>query len=579
MKDMAVDNQGKDSAPRYKKFEVHEGIIFCVELSEAMFKEPSDLNKVQLLEILETLLEVMTQAIMTLPGTGIGCFFFQCSREGAKGGIYEFLPLLDVNARSMKKLNDLLDDLKMNVTSMSEQFPFDTTQSSSLETLFILLQEQFLRNVSGQKAYNNKKIFLFTDNDHPRESSDHEVRKRLRKVIDDLDDSFINITPFFVGSKERPFDQSFYSDILKLGARNKTMDGLHKYDGPNTNPISAKLIKTRALRKKEIKRVRFQCPLILNEASDFQVSIKGYTTISHERAGSKYKQVYDHDGLQKEILSHRKYLDANTGEDVTPRVVKVFKFAEVDIELSEDEMARMNRDYSSYESFLRLIGFRDTQRCVFYYNNISNSSFVVPDDSVFEGSIKTMASLFRKLREKQKSAVVWGKLKNNSNPSLYTLTPSNLSDHNEGFYLTRIPFLDEVRKFPPTNFHGSLSGNKTFEQMCKITETLISFFSLRHSYKPSDFRNPTLQKHFELLHDYLLQVEIDPASGSKENLLKKDDTLVKLHQVRAKILESAESDDPTQARLSNYVKAWNSMYNREFNGDTESENAAKKSKK
>ncbi|KAM3164274.1 ATP-dependent DNA helicase II subunit 1 [Lachancea thermotolerans] len=577
--DATVGNEGKDSESKYKKFEVHEGIIFCVELSEAMFKEPFDLNKVQLLEILETLLELMTQVIITLPGTGIGCFFFQCSHEGAKGGIYEFLPLLDVNARSMKKLNDLLDDLKMNITTLNEQFPFNNKQNTSLEAVFVLLQEQFSRSVQGQKAYNNKKIFLFTDNDRPKESDDREAKNRLRKVIDDLDDSFINIIPFFVGSEQRPFDQSFYSDILKLGAKKKASDGPFKYEGPNTTPISAKLIKSRVLRKKEIKRVRFQCPLILNEASDFQVSIKGYTTISHERAGSKYKQVYDHDGLRKEALSHRKYLDANTGEDVTERVVKVFKFAEVDIELSEDEIAKMNRDYSSYDSFLKLVGFRDTNRCVFYFNNISNSSFVVPDDSVFKGSIKTMASLFRKLREKQKSAVVWGKLKSNSNPSLYTLTPSNFNDHNEGFYLTRVPFIDEIRKFPPTAYHGNLSKTKTFEQMCKITETLISYFSLRHSYRPSDFENPTLQKHFKLLHDYLLQVEVDPTSGSKEHLLKKDDTLLKLHQVRAKILESAESDDSVQARLSNYVKAWNSMYNREFNGDLEPETTFKKSKK
>lgn len=74
----------------YRKFDIHEGILFCIELSETMFKESSDLEyKSPLLEILESLDELMSQLVITRPGTAIGCYFYYCNREDAKEGIYE----------------------------------------------------------------------------------------------------------------------------------------------------------------------------------------------------------------------------------------------------------------------------------------------------------------------------------------------------------------------------------------------------------------------------------------------------------------------------------------------------------
>ncbi|SCU86272.1 LAME_0D05270g1_1 [Lachancea meyersii CBS 8951] len=579
MEQTASNDQGADSLSKYKKYEIHEGIVFCIELSKAMFEKPADLDKIQLIEILETLLELMSQVIITLPGTGIGCFFYHCNHENARESIYEFLPLLDVNVRAMKKLNDLLEDVRAGNTTIEKKFPLDPDQGSSLETVFVLLQEQFLRQVPGQRAYNNRKIFLFTDNDKPEEASDPGAHQRLRKVIDDLDDSYINFTTFFIGSEQKPFDQTFYSDVLKFGSKEKVLDTGYTFDGPSTAPISANWIKARALRKKEIKRIRFQCPFILDEATDFVVSVKGYTVISHERAGTKYKQVYDNNGLRKEVRSRRKYLNANTGEDVTSQTAKVYKFAEVDIELSDEELSKISKDFSEHQSFLKLVGFRSSSKCLFFHNTISSSSFLVPDETKYEGSLRTLASLHRSLSKKFKCAIVWGKLKSNSHPSIYVLSPSTPRDQNEGFYLTRIPFADETRKFPSLPEYEGISSGKEYEQMCKISETLITYFSLRLPYKPSDFRNPTLNKHFQLLHDYLLQIEVEVNPDKKEQLLSEDDTLVKLHQVREKILESASSTEPAQARLSNYLKAWNSIYNKEYNKELEPIESSKKVKK
>ncbi|SCU86644.1 LAFA_0E02146g1_1 [Lachancea sp. 'fantastica'] len=575
-----IGNEGdSESLAKYRKYEVHEGIIFCIELSRAMFEKPAELNNIQLIEILETLLELMSQVIITLPGTGLGCFFYHCNHESARGSIYEFLPLLDVSVRSMKKLNDKIEDIKKGITTVEKEFPFDERRVASLETVFVLLQEQFLQHIPGQKAYNNRKIFLFTDNDKPKEASDSNARQRLRKVIDDLDDSYINFTTFFIGTDDKPFDEKFYSDVLKFGSKKKVLDSGYEFEGPSTAPISANLIKARALRKKEIKRIRFQCPLILDEAKDFVVSIKGYTVISHERTGTKYRQVYDHNGIRKEVRSRRKYLNANTGEDVTDSTAKVYKFAEIDIELSNDELAQINKDFSEQESFLKLIGFKSSSECLSFYNNIASSVFVVPDESKYEGSLRTLASLHRTLSRKLRCAIVWGKLKHNSHPSIYVLSPSTSRDQNEGFYLTRIPFADETRKLPTLPKYEDIDSGKNYTQMYKISDTLISYFSLRRPYRPSEFRNPTLHKHFRLLHDHLLQIEVRRDSDDQQRLVEEDDTLLKLQQVRDKILESMSSSDPEKARLSNYVKAWHSVYNKEYNMELEPIEKSKKPRK
>ncbi|SCW03283.1 LAFE_0G07030g1_1 [Lachancea fermentati] len=575
-----IVDRGKDELQQYRKFEVHEGIIFCIELSPSMYQRSKELNnKVQLIEILETLLELMSQVIITLPSTGIGCFFYNCKDKNSANGIYEFLPLEDISASNMKKLSDTLDDLHNDRVEIEDAFPFDEGCPSSLENVFTLAQEQFLREVAGQKAYNNKKIFLFTNVDKPKEASDSEARSRLRKVVEDLNDYFINFVTFFIGTEEHPFDQSFYSDVLRLGAQDKSSVGLLSFQGPNTSPITAAYIKSRALRKKEIKRIQFQCPLILDERTDLIIAVKGYTVISHEKPGTRYKLVYDHEGLRKEAYSHRKYLDSKTGEDLTDKTCKVFKYGDQDIELSEEDLAKIDEDYSPFESFLKLIGFRSTHQCLFYYNNISSASFVVPDETKIEGSIRAMASLFRILTKKRKSALLWGKTKNNSNPSVFVLTPTSKNEKNEGFYLIKMPFMDEIRKFPSVTHYEDFTNSEEYDQMLKVTDTIITYFTLRNVYRPSEFKNPNLQKHFRILHDYLLQIEAKKETDHLNTLLEEDDTLCKLYQIREKIKESATADDDMKKRLSNYIKAWNSIYNKEYNQGAKLEIPSKKFKK
>ncbi|CAI5027974.1 CGH_1_HP_G0099270.mRNA.1.CDS.1 [Saccharomyces cerevisiae] len=163
--------------------------------------------------------------------------------------------------------------------------------------------------------------------------------------------------------------------------------------------------------------------------------------------------------------------------------------------------------YTQKDAFLKIIGFRSSSKSIHYFNNIDKSSFIVPDGAKYEGSIRTLASLLKILRKKDKIAILWGKLKSSSHPSLYTLSPSSVKDYNEGFYLYRVPFLDEIRKFPSLLSYDDGSEHKLdYDNMKKVTQSIMGYFNLRDGYNPSDFKTHYYKKHYKVLHDYLLQI-------------------------------------------------------------------------
>ena len=558
-----------DQKVSYRKYNVHEGIIFCIELSENMYQELSELHyKVQLQEILESLSELMSQLVITRPGTGVGCYFYNCNKDNSRGSIYEFFSLEDINVRNMKKLSDLLEDLSYERINLRKEFPFDESKSTTLESLLVLIQDQFSKEVSDQREFNNKKVFLFTDNDTPKEASDKEAKLRLRRLVDDINDNYINFTTFFIGKGNKPFDNTFYSDILKLSAKKIDEFDLN-FDGPNTKQISASYIKSRVLRKKEIKRVMFQCPLILDDDLDFKIAVKGYTIFSHEKAGTRYKLVFEHENVRKETYSRRKILNGLTGEEVKDNIIKVYPYGDIHIELTENDFKKIQDGYNDNEPYLKLLGFRSPDKSLHFFNNIGKALFVVPDEAVLSGSIRTMASLFRTMKKKNRVAIMWGKIKSNSNLNAWILSPSNDNDPNEGFYLYKVPFLDEIRRFPALvsyTKNSELFNSKDYINIKRITHNIIGYFNLKNGYNASDFKNPSLQKHFKLLHDYLLQVETNSVEETLEErkvrMILEDDTLKKLSQIRERIIDSSKSVEPTKQRLSMHLNIWNDLYSK-----------------
>lgn len=546
-----------------KRFIPHEAILFCIELTDAIFEPPMGASgRSYLLEILESLLDLMKQLVIIKPDSGIGCYFYNSDRDSPENGIYQLIQLRNINIKAMKQLSNLIEDVELGRYNLSS-FCQMSERKTPLEKLFIFIQEQITQKFSDQSSYNFTRVFLFTNNDTPIESQNKEERSRLKQITADLyDQQYVSITTFFFQeSEDKPFNNSFYKDILNSGS----LVANSNYDGPNVTPISFNTIRSRVLKARDSKRIAFRCPLIMSEEMDIKVGIKAYPISSKERPKSKYKLVYEHDNIREEAFSSRKYLHPKTGEILdTSELCKVFQFGDINIELTEQELDLVDELCGNKGTYLKIIGFRSSEKCVHYFNNIDKSYFVYPDEKLYIGSTNILTSLFKNMRLMNKVALVWGKPRNNNNASLHILKPTEENEFNEGFFLYRVPFIDEVRKVPDLILNDTDRSNTPEEDaLFTVTEAIVNNFNLRNCYSPKDFRNPALQKYYNLLHNYLLQQEEDVVdSNNINNLINEDDTLKKLKHVRDKILASAKSSDEESRKLSRYFDIWNRLYDR-----------------
>ncbi|KAG0653270.1 ATP-dependent DNA helicase II subunit 1, partial [Monosporozyma unispora] len=272
----------------YKNFIPHEAIVFCIELTDSIFNGPSQKpNQSYLLEILESLLELMTQLVILKPDSGIGCFLYHSGRNNCANGIYQLIPLRNINIKDMKTLSDLIQDVKLGRNDLQSYFkPSDS--STSLEEVFVFIQEQITKEFVDQSSYNFTRVFLFTDNDNPPEAIDKDARSRLRQITADLyDQQFVSITTFFFEDEATKFDTTFYSDILNSGSMVKNS----QYNGPNVTPISIDSIRSKVLHARDTKRIAFRCPLMVSEEMNIKIGLKGYSVTGREKPGSKYKLV------------------------------------------------------------------------------------------------------------------------------------------------------------------------------------------------------------------------------------------------------------------------------------------------
>ncbi|SMN22026.1 similar to Saccharomyces cerevisiae YMR284W YKU70 Subunit of the telomeric Ku complex (Yku70p-Yku80p), involved in telomere length maintenance, structure and telomere position effect [Maudiozyma saulgeensis] len=543
----------------YMEVQLHECIIYCIELTPDMFQSVEELNgKIQLIEILESIKELMSQLVIVKPGTAIGCYLYHSGRDTDGTGIYELLPLRNINIGSMKKLNDLLYDFE-NGSDPATYFKYNSKNTVTLETLFMYIQEKCGVTNPNKNKYEAKSVFLFTSRDSPSEINDTETVQRLKRIVDDMTENFINFVPFFITAKSIPFKTEFYNDVLRFNSR--AWSNKSKFWKVNFEPITASSIKMRVRHRKELKRILFTCPLILNEKKKFVVGIRGYNILSHEKPGARYKLAYEKEDVRYEAFSRRKYLDPITGtvED-KDNLRKIYSIGDLNLDIPDDKILNLGEDVEEYASFLKLICFRPSSLCIKFYNNIDKTMFITSDDRSYEGSFETLSSLFRTMKEKDKCLIAWGNIKSNSNPALYVMSPSYDPGLYGGFFLWKIPFVDEIRKFPPLATYKNIEQSTDYKNFCRITENIISFLTLKKGYDPVDYKNPGLQKHFKVLRDYILQT---PAPDTSDiTLTEEDDTLRKIINVRENILASASSEDPQLQRLHKYVNVWNVLYSK-----------------
>lgn len=559
-----MNGEEYDEVKSRTHYEVHEGIIFVIELTETIFIPNPQTGKSNLQEIFEALQESMSHSIITLPNTGYGCYLFnsRTTTKGCKAGIERLFPLTDLNYENMRIIQNILEE---NMESKDDSRPFIPLEEkfavfsgerdeNPLYEALVTLQDEFLIKKDFQKQYNNKKVFLFTDNDKPIIENSVQEKNVLRRLFSDLDDAYINIVPFFLSSEWKPFNDQLYSELVLISKEGEDNEG-SIFDGPNTKPINAASIKERVQRRKEIKRIQFQCPLIFND--DLTIGLKGYSIYSHESV-TKAKFIYETEDYRKNVYSRRRFINESTGAEFE-KTVKLYKFGTGGefIQLSDEQISIINKYDAKHDSFLRVLGFKNELVGLKFHYNTSKIPLIIPDEETYEGSTRTLSALFQSLHKLKKVAILFGKLRKGSQPSVFALEPTD-QPFPQGFFLIRLPFLDDIRKFP----EGFDYYNEPSQEMKLVTRQLLRRLKLKNGYEPKDFKNPSLQLHYKVLHDFLLQIEQEQNQDEDQVKLDNDDTLKKIHQVRNRVEQSQLNDENEVTSLYGLMKRWNSVYNR-----------------
>lgn len=554
------------------QYEAHEGIIFAIELTDSLHFVSAATGKSHLQTILEALQDSMAHSAITLPNTGYGCYFFngKNTTEGLKPGIERLFPMRDLNVKSMKIVHDILsdsvekNDAEAPYVPLQTRFPMRLSDKveNPLYDILTALQDDFLAKKDAQKQYNIRKIFLFTDNDTPVDADNFERKNIIRRICTDLDDSQITIIPFFLTSEERPFSSNLYSELMFL-PQEVEIEPDTIFDGPNTKPITSEDIKSRVLRRKEIKRVQFQCPLILKlGATDITIGVKGYAVMAHEKAAAN-KWISESESGRKNVHTTIRRIDPMTGAEFE-NVVKGFSLGadEEFIPMTKENAELLEKYHDEHTSYLQLIGTKNEKSGIKSHYVTGRSAFLAPSEDDYDGSTRTLSALYTSLRKQGKVAVLFGKLRKGQQPYFYSMQPTRKKlfpesklHTPEGFYLHRLAYLDDIRQIPEA-YREDQDPEPELKAITKLV--LRDMMQLGEEYIPSEVKNPTLNHHYKTIRDFKLQVEsVADERTEREKALMADDTLRALDRVRTAITESQLEET---SQLYPNLKAWNETY-------------------
>ncbi|WPK24753.1 hypothetical protein PUMCH_002042 [Australozyma saopauloensis] len=289
----------------YKQYEVKEGIVFLIELTDSLFKPLATLDDhSQLQEILLCIDELMSDMIVSFYKNGVGIYFYNSEETGSKfpkkSGLTKIFSLNDLNSSNMKTLSNIVRDEADGFKPLTKRYRPRAEPLDNLQTVLRMI----LREFQQKPQYNRTKLIWFTNNDKPYLNP--EAKDSLRTIISDFEDNNIFIEPIFLDSyldeaqtKRKEFETSLFENIfLNTNFLNRVLRETRHAEEQNSGSDSfdaINKIKTSIARLKEVRRIQISCDLILSDGPGIGgalgCSIKGYTLFDHEKIKAS-KNVY-----------------------------------------------------------------------------------------------------------------------------------------------------------------------------------------------------------------------------------------------------------------------------------------------
>nr|KAJ3423025.1 X-ray repair cross-complementing protein 6 [Polyrhizophydium stewartii] len=446
--------------------------LFLVDASESMRAVPAGLGRSPLQASLAAITVFMQAKIKQSDSDTISLVLFgtQSTTRNELGcaGIHKLVDMDLPSIANIKRLEELSGDPAKLADAVGGP------GECQFHQVFWLATNIFSRSAPRMAR---KRIFLITNNDDPTKGSQTALDSANTR-IKDLENNHISIELFALNkTPTERFDFSlFYGKITEFWRDEDVEKSAMPLDG------DYKALAERVQQKEFKKRVAFRVPFQISQT--LQIGVKAFYLIMEKKAPDSTK--VDIDG--REVVTQSGLICSTTRELLGPKDLKYFyELGDARAIFTKDELDQIKTIGSPG---LLLLGFKDIGDLKLKHN-VRPSVFVVPDESLFEGSTSFFAHLHKRMCERKKMAICRLIARKTANPRMVALLPQAKGvdptgrEIPAGFNAIFLPFGDDLRKL-------SFVGDPVDAQNLDAATALIRAAAMNH-FDFTVCHNPALQ--------------------------------------------------------------------------------------
>lgn len=488
-------------------FDGRDATIFLVDASAPMFEKTSP--SVDNIEAEPTIddcpftlaircaFNTLKNKIFTAPYDSVAIVLFGTKKKkpNEKYGVYSNTYLLqDLQKPDCDPILQL--DEMLNKDGGIDEYVYAVDQQSiSLADALWLCSSIFSKHKSKK---DNKKIFLFTNNDEPHSKFSNK-QKQAEKRIGDLQDGNVSIFLFPIGEA---FDTSkVYQDLLMSNEYGSILSG----------SMTADELLSKICRKGQKKRP--VANLVFNVDSNTKFGVKLYNLI---RPAPTPKRMQLDKRTNEIVKSVTTKFNAETAETLLPsELMKSTIVSGEKVRLDKNDLTSLK---SKFAVGFTLLGFKPIEKLKFHLY-LSPASFIYPDEDLVKGSRVLFGVLMDRCQVRGFAPLCILKCTVATKPRIVALLPNAEQDPEQpsvfGFHVIYLPFLNDVRKFNYGDLVGStlvLKDERKYvpevwradRGQIDAAVAIVKKLSSKTSYTPAQFEDPALHTKWKTLEGLAL---------------------------------------------------------------------------
>ncbi|KAF8979016.1 X-ray repair cross-complementing protein 6 [Entomortierella lignicola] len=450
------DDEGILTDAQETQWSNRDSILFVIDCSPSML-QPSEDGEIPFYTAIKCAMTVQLNKIISSDSDLVGVVLYGTDKSRNTNNFANIYVLQDLEVPDVNKI----------------------LQLESIDERKIDFDEEF--------GTSNGKYSMGEDDPH---SSDISLRGASKVRAKDMLEFGIKIELFDIDRKDEPFDRkTFYKDILIEGTDDDDEEG--SSEGDSSSKLSELL--QRVQRKEVKKRAAFNIPFKL--APGLEIGVKGFNLILSQKK-SNHRNVYTLGETVREVQTVTSWICADTTQYLLAADLRYYwEFGGTKVVFTKEEIAAMK---TFGPPGLALIGFKPKSEIKMSYN-VNHAMFLYPDERSYEGSTRAFSALLKAMDEAGKAAICSFTQRKNYSTRLVALVPqleivgTSGQEQPPGFQLIPLPWADDLRPLPIQTEYNPPS------ELIDSAKAIITKLNMKKGFRPENYENPSLQKHFKVL--------------------------------------------------------------------------------